>query len=113
MSSRPIACSLSASDLASVKERYLEASSDYRATARIIDDHADISLTGDKAALQELLAEMIVRENACCPFLTFGVHGTATGFDVRLDVRDADGIERGILREMVAALFPVAVLAVP
>jgi len=105
MSSLPIACSLTASDLAAVQERYRAAASQYQATVRISDDHAHISLAGDKAALGELLNEMIERESACCPFLAFNVEDTANGFDVRLGILDAPGLERGILRESVEALF--------
>lgn len=108
MSRLPIACTLNATDLAAVKDHYRAAASQYQATARIDGDHADISLTGDKPTLQELLDEMIARESACCPFLAFGVEETPTGFDVRLSVLDASGLERGILAESVNAFFPAA-----
>ncbi len=113
MSSLPIACSLTSSDLTAVKERYRAAASQYHATARISGDHANISLSGDKPTLHELLTEMITRENACCPFLTFDVGETTTGFDVRLGVLDAPGLEQGILREMATILFPTATLMTP
>jgi len=112
MSSLPIACSLTALDLTAVKEHYRAAASNYHATARISDDHASISLSGDKAALGALLAEMIERENACCPFLTFDITETDEGYDIRLRVLDAAGLERDILSELVAALFPTAALTV-
>lgn len=110
MSSLPIACSLTASDLAAVKEGYRTAAGQYQATARISEDHADISLTGDKPALQKLMAEMVTRESACCPFMAFDIAESARGFDVRLSVLDASGLERGILRESVATFFPSATI---
>jgi len=108
MSSLPIACSLTASDLAAATERYRAAASQYQATARIRDGQAEIALTGEKTTLHELLTEMIARENACCPFLTFDVTQTAGGYAVRLGVLDGAGLEHGILRESVAAFFPSA-----
>lgn len=108
MSSLPIACSLTASDLAAIKVRYRTAASQYQATARIDDDHADISLTGDKAILRELLTEMIEHESACCPFLAFETAESNLGYDVQLRVLDASGLEHDILRESVEAFFPSA-----
>jgi hypothetical protein len=106
MSSLPIACNLSASDLVAAKQRYRAAADRYQATIRISDDHADIALTGDKPALNELLAAMIERENACCSFLVFDVAETAGGFDVRLGIVDGAGMERDILTEAAGILFP-------
>lgn len=108
MSNLPIACSLTASDLAAVKERYRAAANQYQATSQINDGHANISLTGDKTALHDLLTEMIERENACCPFLSFIVTESDTGYDIRLAVLDGSGLEASILRETVATLFPGA-----
>ena len=106
MSNLPIACSLSRENLAAVKERYRAATSHYRATARISDNHAEISLTGDKTAIRDLLTEMIERENACCPFLSFIVTESSAGYDVQLTVLDGAGLEDDILRESVDTLFP-------
>jgi hypothetical protein len=108
MSNLPIACSLTASDLASAKAHYRTAASQYQATVQIRDGQADISLTGDKTTLHDLLTEMIERENACCPFLSFAVIESTTGYDVRLTVLDDSGLEDSILREMVDTLFPGA-----
>lgn len=108
MSSLPIACTLTATDLAAVKERYREAASQYQATVRVSNAAANISLTGDTTALKDLLDEMIARESACCPFLNFDVEETATGFDVQLRVLDTSGLERGILHESLNAFFPAA-----
>lgn len=109
MSGLPIACSLSASDLAAVKDRYRAAAGLYQATARISDNHADIALVGDNAPLRALLDEMVERESACCSFLRFDVTETTDGFNVRLSVIEAAGTESDILRESVAAFFPGAV----
>ncbi len=108
MSHLPVACSLTATDLAAVKARYRAAASHYRATARITDNHAEISLAGDKTALHVLLTEMIERENACCPFLSFTVTERNAGYDVRLNVLTSSGLEDDILRESVNAFFPSA-----
>ena len=110
MSSLPIACSLTPADLAVVKERYQAAASQYRATARISDNHADITLTGDATQIRELLTEIIERESACCPFLTFDTTESDEGYVVRLSVLDGSGLERSILRESVTAFFPEATL---
>jgi hypothetical protein len=108
MSNLPIACSLTASDLATVKQRYHAAASQYRATARIRDRHADISLAGDKAALRSFLDEMIERESDCCSFLSFSVTESSNGYNVRLTIVDGAGLEDSILRESVATFFPAA-----
>lgn len=110
MSSLPIACTLTASDLAAVKERYGAAAGHYRANVRISGDHADIALTGDKPALHELLNEMIERESGCCSFLAFALAETAHGYDVRLSVLEGSELAHGILSESVAILFPAATL---
>lgn len=106
MSYLPIACGLTASDLATVKARYRAAANQYQATARINDGHANISLTGDKTALHDLLTEMIERENACCPFLSFEFTESTTGYQVQLTVLDGSGLDSSILRESIATLFP-------
>lgn len=108
MSSLQIACNLTASDLAAVRERYRTAASQYAAIARISDDLADIALTGDKTVLRALLDEMIARERACCPFLAFDVAESSEGFRVNLRVLDGPELAQGILHESVAAFFPGA-----
>ncbi len=110
MSSLPIACSLSDSDLAAAKASYEAASSQYHASARISENHADVVLTGDKTAIHALLSEMVERERACCPFLTFEIEETAGGFAVRLGVISASGLETGIVQESVATFFPAATM---
>jgi hypothetical protein len=106
----PIACTLTAPDLAAVKERYRVAASHYRATARFNHDHADIELVGNTSALGELLTEMIARESACCSFLAFDCVESDVGYNVRLRVIDASGLANDILRESVATFFPTAVV---
>jgi|GEM_PF-6665912 len=108
MSSLPIACTLSAPDLAAVKERYRMAAGQYQATARIIGNTAVISLSGERAFLQALLDEMVERESACCAFLTIGVTSTQTGFDVELGLSEPIDLATGLLNESVMTLFPAA-----
>jgi hypothetical protein len=108
MSSLPLACSLSAADLAAVRERYHDAAGRYQAAARLDGEMAFIELTGDKPELRALLDEMIEREGACCPFLTFDLAETPDGFRAALGVVGGAGLEDGLLREVVDTLFPGA-----
>jgi hypothetical protein len=102
----PIACTLSAPDLAAVKERYRQAANHYRASARFSDTNAVISLTGDRAFLRSLLDEMVARESECCAFLSFDVKETHTGFEVVLHVSGDHEMAEDALRESVATMFP-------
>ena len=108
MSSLPIVCTLSAPDLAGVKERYRTAADHYQATARIAGNTAVISLTGDRAFLQALLDEMVERESECCAFLAFEVTESRTGFEVILQTSNESAMTPHVLHESVATLFPSA-----
>ena len=108
MSNLPIACTLSAADLTEAKARYRAAADRYQATAHIDGNHARISLIGDTAALNDILADMIDRESACCPFLVFDTTEHTDGLDVQLSIRDDSGLEPGILRESIETFFPTA-----
>lgn len=108
MSSPPIACTLSAPDLAAVKERYRTAADHYRATARLIDTSATITLTGDRTFLRSLLDEMVERESRCCAFLTFNITESSAGFEVILRTSNESELTPHVLRESVATLFPTA-----
>jgi hypothetical protein len=108
MSSLPIACTLNATELAAVQDGYRTAASHYRATARIGNDRAEVTLTGDKTTLRPFLSELVERESACCSFLTFEIDETADGFDICIRTDDADQLGHGILSESVAIFFPTA-----
>jgi hypothetical protein len=108
MSSLPIACTLNATELAAVRDGYLMAARYYRATARIGNDRADVTLTGDKTTLRPFLKDMVERESGCCSFLTFEVVETTEGFDICIRTDAADQLGHGILRESVATFFPAA-----
>jgi hypothetical protein len=108
MASLPIACTLNAADLAAVRNGYLTAARHYRATARIGNDRAEVSLTGDKTTLRPFLIEMVERESECCSFLTFEVDEATDGFTICIRTDDADQFGHGILSESVAIFFPAA-----
>jgi hypothetical protein len=108
MSNSPIACTLSITDLAAVKERYREAANHYHATAQLTDASAVISLTGERPYLRSLLDEMVARESECCTFLTFGIAETHAGFEVELRVSGDHEMAFDALRESVTTMFPTA-----
>lgn len=105
-----IACTLAASELADVRRRYVDASSNYSATACIVNGRASVSLKGERAALRALLAEMIERERHCCAFLDFAVEDSADHCVVYLTARVPADEATPLLEAMVSTLFPGAVM---
>lgn len=110
MSEQAMICTLSQADLERVTARYAEAAEHYEASIRFEGAEARIRLRGGKRQIGALLDEMMVRERACCPFLRFVPEETEDGYNLRLGVTGASGLERPLLREAVQTLFPTIAL---
>jgi hypothetical protein len=107
-----IACTLQASELAEVRQRYIDAASGYAATARIVAGRASVTMKGEPDALRALLAEMIERERHCCAFLDFEVEDADGQYIVHLTAQVPADEATPLLEAMVSTLFPGAVVTV-
>jgi hypothetical protein len=95
----PLACSLSGPELA-VRRGELGEIFEGRLDAEELDDGYEFLFPGD-GEWAARLAEFVVSERACCPFLAFELRFEPGGGPIRLRIRGPEGA-KSIVAEMVA-----------